>query len=158
MNIAQRIIQSYSSEDFISQYSSFLGEDTHNCIDNIQRILSTHYDIDIGHYDAEKILIWFYTNGETRLFNGFYVGDECIDSVSFGEQEVQLDFMNYNTKKPYNQKYLRKVFDEEGYEISGDLAYYNLSGGVMYDFRDFTPAHGEDARFSKYLLTQWLKT
>jgi hypothetical protein len=157
MNIAQKVKAYYETNDFKENYASLLGEDSHYCIGRIQEILNIYYNYKISYNDAEKILKWYLANDEIRDFTDYYVGYYCIDSITFGEQHTTLDFTNHNTGKPYSKKYLGKIFEAEGFVVNKNSAYYIPSGGVMYDFRDFTPSQNDNTgRFDSDKLKEWL--
>lgn len=148
MNVAESFKAYYEHPDFIGGYAQFLGEDVSNCIDAIKRICRSSYNfsqwygknIYIADEQAEQVLNWFIENQSEETdetYENYYVGDSCIDSVCFGEQEEQLTgIYNRKTGKDYSLKYLQRAFDEAGYFVSKDLAYYDLSdSGVKWDIR-----------------------
>ena len=139
MNIAQTIKNYYEHEDFKDNYAIYLLEDRENCINNISKELSkwfyfedytTNSNLKIDREDSERILDYLRDNYEKFIdtFNSYYVGNYCIDSISFGEQEEQLTGLyNHKTKKDYDLKYLQKVFEQEDFIVNGNYAYYDLS-------------------------------
>lgn len=139
MNIAEITKEYYEHDDFIDNYAFILLEDGDNCIYNIKKELPkwfyfNDYNSDsllkIDTEDAERIFDYMRDNYDDFVdtFCGYYVGDYCIDSISFGEQEEQLTGLyNHKTGKNYDIRYLRKIFEQEDYVVNGDYAYYNLS-------------------------------
>ena len=87
--------------------------------------------------DCKKIYDFIYENFEefTTDFNGCYVGATSLDSISFGEQENQLEgIYNHKTGKDYTIPYLKKIYDESGFYISdSNYAYYNTDAGLHID-------------------------
>ena len=83
----------------------------------------------------------YFDSAQYRRFNGYWVGPYCLGSISFGEQEVQLEgITNHRTGREYTARYLCQVFQDEGFCVSdcGRYAYLDLSHeGVYIDFRDF---------------------
>jgi hypothetical protein len=140
MNIAQKIKDYYDSEDFQSDYIMLLLEDLqYNSDYLIDEALSRYFyfekysnnpGIEIEREDIQRIQDYVYENYEDFLstFHSDYVGDYCIASVAFGEQETQLDGLrNHKTGKDYTLKYLQKLFDLEGFYVSGEYAYLDKS-------------------------------
>lgn len=149
MNIAKQLISYYDSEDFKNNYLEGLSETFHNYKDSI---IDQIYNLfNVQNYETEKMLSnakyldknqcalvyeFIYENFEDFVtdFRGYYVGYTSICSVSMGEQEEQLDGLHNNkTGKNYTLPYLKKVFENEGFFINGDYAYYNLGGGLHVD-------------------------
>ena len=112
MNIAKRILSRYESEDFKNNYLEVLSETYHDNeheiikrIENLfnisnyetERYLSNHRFI--TRQEAKKIYDTIKDNFEEFVsdFSGYYVGYTSLDSVSFGEQEEQLEGI-YNRK------------------------------------------------------------
>ena len=83
----------------------------------------------INRDQASEIYQYIKDNGSDYILETTcYVGDACVNAVMFGEQEEQLDgIYNHKTGKNYSLKYLKKVFNNSGYYISGNYAYYDLS-------------------------------
>lgn len=147
MNISDRIKAYYETDDFKGMYLDLLYEtfenDERDIIDNILRLfnisnyetekyLSNHKIID--RKQAKLIYDFIYNDLESFVsdFNGYYVGYTSLCSVSFGEQEEQLEGLyNYKTGKEYNIAYLRKVFANDFY-VSGNYAYYDMSSSGLH--------------------------
>lgn len=151
-NIAVRVKSYYESEYFIELYKEVLFEQYHN---NKADIISQIFDLFmVQNYETESKLENFkpitvdqakqiyqliYDNLElfTDTFRSYFVGCTSLESVSFGEQEEELDNVyNHMTKKKYTIKYLRRIFGEEGFYVSenSNYAYYDLSShGVHID-------------------------
>ena len=120
-NWIDRTLNYYDSDDFKNMYAENLLEDSHNCIDNIMRVSSLCFNLELNREQARQIFEEIqYNFPELDTFNGYYVGDNCIDSVSFGEQETELptDFLPVT-------ELMTDFYLSRGY------AYYVVSGGVM---------------------------
>jgi hypothetical protein len=149
MNLAKSIIAYYESDDFKENYAFLLIEDVSYVYQNVKRLLTDNkweieerLGISLPYCTPEqcqKVTDYILDNSEdfTTTFNGYWVGHFCLNSVEFGEQEEQLEFTNYKTGKPYTKGYLRRIFDKEGFHVSGDYAYYVVSGGLMLDISKF---------------------
>ena len=149
MNIAKRLKSNYEHEDFIGSYADFLLEDGQNCIDHIKEaVIKVCWDRDIPEItlsdnDAERILEYMRENPEDFIetYRNYYVGYYCVDSISFGEQEEQIEGLyNHKTDRPYNKGYLKRIFEQEDFYVTnqfGELfAYYDLSDdGVMFELK-----------------------
>jgi hypothetical protein len=150
MNIATKILEYYTTDDFKNNYLDVLYESFSNDENDIvNRVLSlfntSNYETEkyltnhkiINMDQAKKIYNFISENLESFItdFNGCYVGATSLYSVSFGEQEEQLaDIYNHKTKKSYNVNYLKKIFENEGFYISeSNYAYYNLDAGLHID-------------------------
>lgn len=145
MNIAERTISYYESDDFKSEYAMYLFEDREYCLDQLQ--IAVRNEIWMNHdgtvkekwedSDLERILNYIIENAEDFLddFCNYYVGDMCISSISFGEQEESLrGINNSDTGKDYTLPYLKRVFDKEGFYIDRNYAYYDMGGdGIKVD-------------------------
>jgi hypothetical protein len=148
MNIADIVKDYYESDDFKGRYLEALYEsfvDRENeIIDNILRLfnvsnyetekyLSNHKQID--RKQAKLIYDFIYDDLESFVsgFRGHYVGYTSLDSVSFGEQEEQLEGLyNHKTDKEYNMSYLKKVFSKDFYVSDNGYAYYDLSDSGLH--------------------------
>lgn len=147
MNIAQSIISYYDSKDFKNSYSSVLFEQFN---DSEQDIINRIIDLfNVSNYETEKYLsnhkiinrdqsklIYDFISENIELFiksfNNYYVGYTSLDSISFGEQEEQLTGLyNHKTGKDYNINYLKKLFEKEGFYVSREYAYYDLSSSGL---------------------------
>lgn len=145
MNIAQRSIEYFESEDFKGQYWDVLLEDSHDAIDRIKDIALHTYEfaemygknIYIDNNTARAIYEHIVDNFSdfVREFHNAYVGYSSINSVNFGEQEIELrGVYNSKTGKEYTLLYMRKIHDKEGFFVSGDMAYFDLGySGVHID-------------------------
>ena len=145
MTIAERIQSYYEHVDFISNYAMYLFEDTSDVKNRIADIAQKEYDFEkmygcnlfLKDEHIEQIYEYILENEEefTGNMNNYWVGDTCIASITYGEQEEQLTGLrNHRTGKDYTLPYLRKCFDEAGYYVNGDYAYYDLSGnGIRID-------------------------
>ena len=143
MNIAQALKSHYGTEDFGSDYVECMLEsyDQEEWAKKITDIVSLQYSDFDGHAlilteeQSMGIAQYIFDNIDDFIqrYGWYYVGDSCIDAISFGEQEEQLSGLyNHKTGKEYSLKYLQKIFDEEGYYVSGDLAYWDLSSEGVY--------------------------
>lgn len=154
MNIAERHLDYYESEDFEAQYAYFLCDETTWGAERLQELWNIRQGwayfwerppLGLSFMDsATAEAVWEYlwdTSPEVRRFRGYWVGNYALASISFGEQEVQLEgIYNYRTGREYTLPYLRRIFDKEGFYVSdcGRYAYLDLySEGVYIDFRDF---------------------
>lgn len=146
MNLAQVFIERYESEDFKGDYLQVLHEQFHN---NEADIVGRIYELfNVSNYETENYFDFsgyvskkkckniFDFVGENfdefvKDFSGYYVGCSSLGSVEFGEQEEQLcGIYNNQTKKDYGIKYLKKLFSDNGYYVSGEYAYYIIGGGI----------------------------
>lgn len=143
MNIAQKIIQYYESEDFRNNYLDILLEDIENAKYQINEMYRTvQWDVYFGDFrlteEQQLTLIDFMRENHDEFlgtFSGYYVGELVVDSVSFGEQCEQLtDITNHRTNKPYTKRYLKYIFDKEGFTVDKkvEYAYYDMSGEGLY--------------------------
>lgn len=147
MNVAQAQIEYFNHVDFKSDYEQCLfesfGSNEADIINNIIRLfnvsnyeteqLSNHKIID--REQAKKIYDFIVDNFEqfTNDFSSYRVGYTCLESISFGEQEIELSgWYNHKTGKDYTINYLKKVFDKECFYVSGNYAYYDLSDTGLY--------------------------
>lgn len=148
MNIADSIKAYYETDDFKGMYLDVLYEQFENdevfIIDNILRLfnisnyetekyLSNHKIID--RKQAKLIYDFIYNDLESFVsdFSNYYVGYTSLCSVSFGEQEEQLDGLyNNKTGKEYNISYLKKVFSKDFYVNDNGYAYYDLSDSGLH--------------------------
>lgn len=120
-NWIDRTLSYFDSDDFKNMYAEALLEDSHYCINNIARIASDCFNLELNRDQARQIFEEIqYNFPELDSFNGCYVGNNCIDSVSFGEQETELptDFLP-----------VAELMTD--FHISQGRAYYIVSGGVM---------------------------
>lgn len=139
-NIARVIIEYYDSDDFKSDYVQVLcdnmEESRDECIGRICRYFSVDKKM------AEEIYAEIYENIEQYIdtYRNYYVGPDCLESVSFGEQEEQIfRLVNHATGKPYNKKYIRDIFEREGFTVVNECAYYYLcSDGIYIDLSKYT--------------------
>lgn len=141
MNIAQNIIQYYESEDFRNNYLDTLLEDIETAKYQLNEMQKTvEWDVYFGNLRLTKeqqlILIDFMRENHEDFigtFSGYYVGSLVVDSVAYGEQCEQLtDITNYRTNKPYTKRYLKYIFDKEGFSVIDNYAYYDMSGEGIY--------------------------
>ena len=148
MNIAQRIKSYYESKDFKNNYSINLLEDIHAVKNNIKKVLQDYkfdkfygFELSYGQITddlIQKVYDHILDNIDdfTRDFNGYWVGSTSLDSVSFGEQEEEIQsLINHKTGEPYGKQYLKIVFEDEDFYISDNgYAYYDMSSeGVHVD-------------------------
>jgi len=145
-NIAKRIIDNYESDYFQEQYKQLLFEEfcqnKDEIIDKIIHIVLNEQNIKCSKLLASSIYdeILSEFNEYIDTFQNYYVGYCCLGAVSFGEQEEQLDGIGMNLK------YLRHIFNKEGFYVSkNNYAYYDISGSGLMVKLKFTP-------FIMYLL------
>ncbi len=148
MNIADRVKAYYESDDFKGMYLDVLHETfAYSEADIIERILRlfnvSNYETEnylsnhkiIDRKQAKLIYDFIYNDLETfvRDYSNYYVGYTSLDSVSFGEQEEQLEGLyNHKTKKEYTLPYLKKVFANDFYVSDNGCAYYDLSDSGLH--------------------------
>ena len=140
LNIAKRIVEHYDSEEFRANFYQLLCDNMEQsrteCIAQIMRYFS------VRGTEANEIYSEIYYNIEQFVgtYRNYYTGSDCLESVSFGEQEEQIfDLVNHTIGKPYNKRYLRNVFEKEGFTIGNEYAYYNLGGeGIYIDLSKYT--------------------
>lgn len=148
MNIADRIKAYYETDDFKGNYMEVLYETFANDENDIIERISTLFNV--SNYETEKYLSnhktidrkqakliydFIYDDLESFVsdYNNYYVGYTSLESVSFGEQEEQLEGLyNNKTGKEYNISYLKKVFANDFYVSDNGYAYYNLSGSGLH--------------------------
>jgi len=144
MNIAQKIKDHYESDVFKDNYAIMLFEDRSAVVERIHNIIANEYYFEkkynfrkyLDNDQAEQIYDYMLYHLEefTTDFNGFYVGHTSIDSVSFAEQEEQLEGLrNHATNKNYTLPYLKKIFEKEDFYIHNNYAYMELQGGMHVD-------------------------
>lgn len=143
MNIANRIKEHYESDDFKSLYADFLEQDFANneadIINRIQDLFNiTRYETRnyfesfttyVDKPTAKKIYDFIAENLENHIrdFSNYYVGSTSLGSITFGEQEEQLDGLhNHKTGKPYDIKYLRKAFEAADFYVDYERNYAYL--------------------------------
>lgn len=148
MNIASRIKEYYKSEDFKSNYldclSKLFNDSESDIINSIIKLFNvSNYETEnclknhriIEREQAKKIYDFITENLEdfTADFNGYYVGYTSLQTISFGEQEEQLEGLyNRRTGKDYSLKYLKQVFSQEDFFINGAFAYYDISDSGLH--------------------------
>ena len=80
--------------------------------------------------EAVKIFDYIYDNVEEFVsrFRNYFVGSNCINSVSFGEQEEQLfDIYNPETGQYYELHEIQPIYEEAGFYVQEGYAYLDLS-------------------------------
>ena len=144
-NVAESTIEYYSHVDFKENYAFCLLEDQTDAIDRIIQIAGS-YDMEMVYgakfkltrNEAEMVLEYIMDNMEDFVedFNGFYVGYFCIDSITYGEQCEQLTgIWNAETGKEFPLEEMQKQFDQAGFYIDGEYAYYDPYGGLKVDLK-----------------------
>ena len=140
LNIAKRIIEHYDSEEFRSNYYQVLCDNMEQS--RTERIAQIMRYFSVTGTPANEIYSEIFENIEKYIdtYRNYYVGSDCLESVSFGEQEEQIfEITNHASGKPYNKRYLRNVFEKEGFTVGNDYAYYDLSGeGLYVDLAKYT--------------------
>ena len=140
INIAQRQIAYYESEDFVWEYvgclSEMFDEDYRGIIKNA---IEEDFEITPTNDQVNNVKKFIQNNLDkfVETYSNYCAGNRCIANVDFGEQEVQLaDIYNHRTKKNYDIRYLRRIFEKEGFYVNGNYAYYNMeSSGIMIEFK-----------------------
>ena len=97
MNNAERTLEYYESKDFEGMHYNrlfeFFLEDKSNILDRIKNIVDLELDIELNSNQAKEIYNYVENNFEEHIthFCSYYVGDNSLESVSFGEQEGQIE-------------------------------------------------------------------
>uniref|UniRef100_A0A6M3Y0C5 Uncharacterized protein n=1 Tax=viral metagenome TaxID=1070528 RepID=A0A6M3Y0C5_9ZZZZ len=97
MNNAERTLEYYESKDFEGMHYNILFEfyleDKSNILDRIKNIVDLELDIELNSNQAKEIYNYVENNFEEHIthFCSYYVGDNSLESVSFGEQEEQIE-------------------------------------------------------------------
>ena len=147
-NIALRTKWYYETDSFKEEYARILhenfGNEEHHIKETIQTIVKLEWNIRPNKEETQQMYDYIYENFEDFIqdFRNYYVGQNSLASVSFGEQQEQLTgIRNYRTGKTYNLPYLRRIFDEEGFTVIGNYAYYDMtSEGLHIRFDESIPA------------------
>jgi hypothetical protein len=131
LTTAQRMVEYYSTNDFKGNYADCLKESFYYNRDVIINRIEEYFNL--SNYETQKYLKnWFkidskqaqlihdfiYENLEDFIddFRGAYVGPTSLDSVSFGEQEEEI---NEDEKQQ---------FEDAGFYVNDrNYAYYDLS-------------------------------
>ena len=153
-NIAENTLEYYTSEDFNSDYFMHLLEDMSTARHNLEEAIKDYVnDLNwpmIGETRTTRITEVWQTKDLDRIieyicdniedfssdFSNYWIGHRCIDSISFGEQEEQLtDIYNHETGKTFALEEMQKQFEEAGFYVNGEYAYYDMRGeGIKVDF------------------------
>lgn len=145
MSVAQSTLAYYESDDFKENYAFCLLEDRDAVTDRIITLVRQGYEVEkeygsniyLEQEQALEIYEYILENMEEfmRDFGGGYVGYTSIDSIGFGEQEEQLTgIYNHETGGEYTLEEMQKDFEENGFYVSGEYAYYDMSyDGVHID-------------------------
>jgi hypothetical protein len=143
MNTAQQVKEYYSHEDFKSNYSLPLAEIFSNnegdILNRIQTLFNiSNYEVQqqygkvkyVATKEAQAIFNHITENIEdfTTDFYGCYVGYTSLQSIAYSEQYESLE--NFEGQDP---KTLALQFEDEGYTVIDNAAYYNLDGGLHID-------------------------
>ena len=130
---AESILSYYESEDFEWDYVDALIDQADD--DYLQKrvieICEYEFGITIFAEQARKIVEYVYENINefVKRFSGYYVGRNCLDSISFGEQEVQIfDPFNLETGESYELHEISPIYEEAGFYVNEGYAYLDLSG------------------------------
>jgi len=97
MNNAERTLEYYESKDFEGMHYNrlfeFFLEDKSNILDRIKNIVDLELDIELNSNQTKEIYNYVENNFEEHItrFCSYYVGDNSLESVSFGEQEEQIE-------------------------------------------------------------------
>jgi hypothetical protein len=82
----------YESDDFKNNYAESLLEDRHAVVSNIKRVADICFDIKLNNQYAEQIYEHLLEIPYNDKYSSYYVGENCLDSVQFGEQEEEFEF------------------------------------------------------------------
>ena len=133
---AESILSYYESEDFEWGYVDALIDQADD--DYLQKrvieICEYEFGITIFAEQARKIVEYVYENIDefVQRFRGYYVGRNCLDSISFGEQEEQLfDIYNPETGECYELHEIQPIYEEAGFYVQEGYAYLDLSDEGM---------------------------
>lgn len=144
---AQHCIDYYEHDDFKNNYAHMLFEDTSAITERILNLLKSWefkqkygyviYSYDLAEYLAEYV-------SDKAQFSNEYLRDihayNCpiwiISSAMFGEQSEDLNHW-YEQFPECSHQTVQIAFDDAGYTIVDDTAYYNLQTGIGLDLRDF---------------------
>ncbi len=129
---AESILSYYESEDFECDYVDALINQADD--DYLQKrvieICEYEFGITIFSEQARKIVGYVYENIDefVKRFSGYYVGRNCLDSISFGEQEEQIfDILNPETGEVYELHEISPIYEEAGFYVNEGYAYLDLS-------------------------------
>ncbi len=127
-DILLNTIEYYSSKDFKDNYMYMLLEDTHACIDRLVKNSSSWDIIEDREYplsrESAQLIIDELQNDFKQYidtYNNYYVGNDSIDSVSFGEQHLEI---------PKN--FVKETDDDCGFYVADDGLYYDMSGSGIH--------------------------
>ena len=130
---AESILSYYESKDFEWDYIDALIDQADD--DHLQKLVieicEDEFGITIFAEQARKIVEYVYENINefVKRFSGYYVGRNCLDSISFGEQEEQLfDIYNHETGRAYELHEIQPIYEEAGFYVNEEYAYLDLSG------------------------------
>ena len=133
---AESILSYYESKDFEWDYVDALIDQADD--DYLQKrvieICEDEFGITIFAEQARKIVDYVYENIDefVKRFSGYYVGRNCLDSISFGEQEVQIfDLFNLETGECYELHEIQPIYEEAGFYVQEGYAYLDLSDEGM---------------------------
>lgn len=134
----QRCKAHYESEDFKNNYAQQLfeqfGNEEREIIDRIlDKFNVSNYETQkelsnwkvLTREQAKKVYAFIAENFEafTDDFSGYYVGYTSLESVTFGEQEEQMD----------TEEVKQEFITDGDFVINRDCAYYVVSGGLHVD-------------------------
>lgn len=142
-NTAQVVKEYYSHEDFRSNYELPLLESFRSnedvILNRIQELFNiSNYEVQLQYgkvkyvdtAQAKEIYDYILDNLKefTSEFNGYYVGYTSLQSISFGEQYENLK--NFDGE---DLEILKPQFEDEGFTVIDNAAYYDLQGGLHVD-------------------------
>lgn len=127
----------YSSEDFKNEYKFVMMEQymdsPSEIVEKIVRVMKDEFDTDCDNKKATLIYDVILNNPDPYVgdMRNYWVGRRCLESVSFGEQEEQLDGFGMNLQ------YVKRIFKKEGFYVNKNgYAYYDMSGeGLKIDLK-----------------------
>lgn len=129
---AESILSYYESKDFEWYYIEAMCSSAYinNDVQEIIKICDREFGMTISTDEAVKIFDYIYDNVEEFVsrFSNYYVGSNCVNSVSFGEQEEQLfDIYNPETGECYELHEIQPIYEEAGFYVKEGYAYLDLS-------------------------------
>ena len=133
---AESILSYYESKDFEWYYIEAMCSSAYinNDVQEIIKICDREFGMTISTNEAVKIFDYIYDNVEEFVsrFSNYYVGSNCVNSVSFGEQEEQLfDIYNPETGECYELHEIQPIYEEAGFYVQEGYAYLDLSDEGM---------------------------
>jgi hypothetical protein len=132
-NWALNLIDHYDNENFQDMYWDAITDDIHYNTDSIEFVLHREFGVFSGQASTamlEEIADYVKDNHNDfcGTFSNYWVGNYCLASISFGEQEEEVP------EEYLASQEAREAIDKAGFYINDDgYAYYDMSSsGIMY--------------------------